>query len=324
MGNTLGMLADAWPPAPTYSADDVPDLTGKVMLVTGGNAGVGKETAKVLLQHNAKVYIACRSAAKARDAAEELKKLTGKTDGDLHVLILDLANLPTIKSAVAEFLQKETRLDTLFNSAGLMWPPLTELAPHGHDLQFGTMVLGHFYLTQLLLPTLIASAKTSPDGHARIVNVSSNGHWSAPTIKQGGPVIYSALVDSPERNKLGTQSMYFQSKAANVMMSNALARKYGDQGIISTSLNPGGIRTDLQRYTNRLELWIIDKFFLNPPSLGALTPLYAGTAPEVLNLNGKYFSPWARLRSPRPDMENIEKQEELWTYLEGEVKKYGA
>lgn len=80
-------------------------------------------------------------------------------------------------------------------------------------MQFGTNVLGHFYLTQLLLPILTASAKSSPDQHVRVVNVSSNGHWMAPTSKKGGPILYDTLVESTARKKLSTRMLYSQSKA---------------------------------------------------------------------------------------------------------------
>jgi len=321
--NTLGMLSDVWPPKPKWTAEDVPDLAGKVMLVTGGNSGIGKETAKVLLQHNAKVYIACRSAEKARAATEELKSVTGKTDDDLKVLSMDLSDLATIKVAVDEFLRFESRLDVLFNSAGVMWCPIDQITTHGYDMQFGTNVIGHFYLTQLLLPTLIASAESSPDKHVRVVNVASNGHWGAPIAEKGGPILYDTLIDGPERTKFGnTTVLYFQSKAGNVMFSNALARKYGPRGIVSSSLNPGGIRTELTRYTNPWVDWVLDKFFFHPVSLGVLTSLYTGTSPEGAQLNGKYLAPWARVWYCRSDMDDVDKQEELWTWLEGEVKKH--
>lgn len=90
------------------------------------------------------------------------------------------------------------------------------LTAHGHDMQFGTNVLGHFYLTQLLLPILISSAKSSNDKHVRVVNVSSNGHWNAPPPTKGGPILYNTLVDGPARNKMATQPMYFQSKAVKM------------------------------------------------------------------------------------------------------------
>lgn len=99
-----------------------------------------------------------------------------------------------------------------------MLTPMDIVTTHNHDMQFGTNVLGHFYLTQLLLPTLIASAKTASDQHARVVNVSSNGHWVAPPPTQGGPIVYDTLFDGPERRKYGSQTLYFQSKAVRIIL----------------------------------------------------------------------------------------------------------
>lgn len=205
---------------------------------------VGKETAKVLVQHNATVYIACRSLEKAKAAAEHIKTATGKNG--IHILQMDLSNLPTVKIGVDEFLKSvyskftvstfgisesfsllpnysfstrnESRLDVLFNSAGVMVSPKELLTTHGHDLEFGTSVLGHFYLTQLLLPTLISSVKSSSDQHVRVVNVTSEMHRVAPTPKNGGPIIYDALVDGPARRKFTSARIYAQSKAASTLL----------------------------------------------------------------------------------------------------------
>lgn len=96
-----------------------------------------------------------------------------------------------------------------------MAPPIERLTKHGHDLQFGTNVLGHFYLTQLLLPTLISSAKSSPDGVARVVNVSSTAYLHALPASVGGPVKLDTLVEGLERRKLNTGNLYAQSKSVS-------------------------------------------------------------------------------------------------------------
>ena len=95
-----------------------------------------------------------------------------------------------------------------------MWCPLDQITTHGHDMQFGTNVVGHFYLTQLLLPILIATARSSPDRHVRVVNISSGGHWIAPSPNGGGPILYDTLIDGPARTKYDNMlGMYSQSKA---------------------------------------------------------------------------------------------------------------
>ncbi|KAF8130188.1 hypothetical protein EV363DRAFT_1450626 [Boletus edulis] len=149
MGVVYSIFRDLFPPAPHFTVESVPDLSGKVALITGANAGIGKETARVLLTKNAKVWIACRSVSKGEAALKELKELTGR---DAHLLKLDLANLKSVKQSVEEFLQRETQLHILFNNAGVYGPPIGMVTDDGYDLQFGTHVLGHFYLTKLLLP----------------------------------------------------------------------------------------------------------------------------------------------------------------------------
>lgn len=114
MGNHLSLLGQSFPSESKFHVDDIPDLTGKVMIVTGANTGIGKETAKALLNHNAKVYIAARSQEKAEVAIKDLKNSTGK---EALFLKLDLANLKSVKASAEEYLSKETTLDVLFNSA---------------------------------------------------------------------------------------------------------------------------------------------------------------------------------------------------------------
>lgn len=129
-----------------------------------------------------------------------------------------------------------------------MIPPVQQITTDGYDLQFGTNVLGHFYFTKLLLPALLAGAKTSRDGHARVVNTSSSMHLAA-------GLDFNTFKDGPARKAAGTQKLYSQSKnvshpadclrprfdfaQGNVVFATELARRYGDQGIVSTSLNPG-------------------------------------------------------------------------------------
>ncbi|KAG6808463.1 hypothetical protein H0H92_004035, partial [Tricholoma furcatifolium] len=183
-----------------FSVDDIPDLAGRVMIVTGANTG--KETAKALLAHNAKVYIAARNKEKTEAAIEDLKAATGK---EAIFLKVDLADLPSIKAGAEEFLSKEKELHVLFNNGGVMIPPIELLTEQGYDLQFGTNVLGHFYLTKLLLPALLAGAKSSSDGKARVVNTSSSAHMS-------GALDFNTFKDSPKRKKTASFTLYAQSK----------------------------------------------------------------------------------------------------------------
>ncbi|KIM45672.1 hypothetical protein M413DRAFT_24821 [Hebeloma cylindrosporum] len=310
MGILFSLLNEAFPPKTKFNVEDIPDLTGKVIIVTGANAGVGKETAKALLTHNAKVYIAARSQGKAEEAIKELKEETGKEG---IFLKLDLSDLKSIKAAAEEFQSKEKELHVLFNNAGVMVPPVDQLTADNYDLQFGTNVVGHFYFTKLLIPSLVAGAKSSADGKARVVNTSS----SASLLTSG--VDFNTLKDTPARKKRTTTTLYAQSKLGNVLFSNELQRRYGDQGIVSTSLNPGNLKSDLQRHLSWMERTFINPI-LHPASYGALTQLWAGTSAEGLNLGGKYLIPWARIGTGNVVAQDEKLAGELWKWLEEQVE----
>ncbi|KAL1747096.1 hypothetical protein HDZ31DRAFT_72431 [Schizophyllum fasciatum] len=298
--------SECLPPAPAWTTADIPDLTGKVALVTGGNTGIGKETVRALLEHNATVYLAARSPDKGQAAIAQLKQDTGK---EARYLKLDLADLHAIKAAAEEFLAKERRLDILFNSAGVMMCPVDQCTADGYDLQFGTNVLGHFYLTQLLLPALTAGAPSAPPG--RVVTTSSFGH-------RPGSIDFGSLRDSPRRRRKWTQTLYFQSKLGNVLIASELQRRYGDKGIVSTSVNPGNLDSELYRHVGFMHLLL--RPFLYPPPLGALTQLYAGTAPEAEKLGGEYLMPWARRGTPQALARDEKLAAELWAWCEDQVK----
>ncbi|KAJ7819388.1 hypothetical protein B0H14DRAFT_1357179 [Mycena olivaceomarginata] len=307
MGILISAVQQGFPPKSKFSVNDIPDLAGQVIIVTGANTGVGKETAKALLQHNAKVYIAARSEEKAKAAINDLKSETGK---EAHLLLVDLADLPSIKRAAAEFTQKETQLHVLFNNGGVMIPPVDQLTAQKFDLQFGTNVLGHFYLTKLLLPTLLATA--TPENPARVINTSSLASLGVSTID------FNTVKDSPARKKFGTSNLYSQSKLGNVLFSNELSRRYADQGIVSVSLNPGNLKTDLQRYVPGVVRAILN-LTLYPAAYGALTQLWAGTTDEGKTLGGKYLIPWARVGKANPIALDPETGKALWTWLEEQV-----
>ncbi|KAJ7147050.1 hypothetical protein C8R43DRAFT_538612 [Mycena crocata] len=309
MGTIFSLLGQTFPPKSKFTVDNIPDLTGQVVIVTGGNSGVGKETAKALLQHNAKVYIAARSEEKAKKAIKELQSQTGK---EAEFLRLDLADLKSIKRAAEEFTQKESRLDVLFNNGGVMIPPLEQLTAQNYDLQFGTNVLGHFYLTKLLLPTLLSTVAHSPTKTARVINTSSSA-----SDLYARSINFNSLKDGPARKKMGVNLLYGQSKLGNVAFSNELSRRYADQGIVSVALNPGNLKTELQRHIPGFQRKL--NSILYPASYGALTQLWAGTTEEGATLGGKYLIPWARIGKANAAATDPAAGKELWTWLEEQV-----
>ncbi|KAJ7769686.1 hypothetical protein DFH07DRAFT_282015 [Mycena maculata] len=293
---------------PTWSESDMPNLAGQVVIVTGGNSGLGKETVRALLQHDAKVYMACRSRTKAEAVISELKTLTGK---EAVFLALDLADLASVKAAAHEFLSKETRLHILYNNGGIMVPPIELVTSEGYDLTFATNVLGHFYLTKLLLPALVDSAAVDPST-GRIVNLTSVVHYIA-------VINFEAFKDGPARRKMSPADHYSQSKWANAVFSAELARRYGNDGIISIAVNPGNIKTDMAHNTTGLVALSTSMLMIWPVEWGVLGQLWAGTSPEGTQLNGKYVAPWARLAKARRDVDDLKCGEKLWEWLEEQV-----
>ncbi|GBE80447.1 NAD(P)-binding protein [Sparassis latifolia] len=306
--NTLTVVRQSFPPKPTFSTDQIPDLTGQVIIVTGGNTGLGKEVITRLLEHNAKVYLAARSKEKADAAIKDLKELTGK---EAIFLMLDLTSFASVRRAAAEFLGKEKELHVLFNNAGVMASPISFLTVEGYDMQFGTNVIGHYLFTKLLIPALVAGKDTSPDYHARIIHTSSSAAYLS-------TMDFDTFVPGPARLKLSPTSLYAQSKFANVVVSRQFAKRYADQGIVSIAVDPGNIRTDvLRNYGFFLQkLWDL---LLSPVDLGALTQLYAGTMPEAVNHNGKFLIPYARVGVCRKEAYDDALGECLWNWLEEEV-----
>ncbi|TBU29866.1 NAD(P)-binding protein [Dichomitus squalens] len=306
------VIAQAFPPKPQFSIEEIPDLAGRVVIVTGGNTGIGKETVKVLLQHGAKVYLAARSKDKALAAIENLRSETGN---EAIFLEMDLTRLSSVKKAAEEFLSKEHELHILFNNAGVMIPPVELTTSDGYDLQFGINVVGPFYFTQLLMPALVAGSKTSPDHHARIITTSSSAayldtlHWD--TFKDG-----------PARRQQTTQALYAQSKLADVIVAREFAKRYADQGIIAMSVNPGNIRSDLHRNIPPFVRKLLFAVWLWPIPYGALTQLWAGTMPEALNYNGEFLIPWARPGKCRAEAYDLQIGQRLWNWLEEELDAF--
>ncbi|KAF9031270.1 NAD(P)-binding protein, partial [Hymenopellis radicata] len=232
MGTVMSMYAANWPPKAKWSVEDIPDLSGKVIIVTGGNSGIGEETVKALLSKNAKVYIASHNKARVEATIQGLK---GVTDNEALFIDLDLASLSSVKAAAETFQKLESKLDVLINNVGVMIPDPKALTAEGHDLQFGVNVVGPYYFTRLLIPQLEAA------GSSRVVTLTSHGHILVNGIN------WDTIMDGPERQSTKPLDLYNQSKFAIVVVANEFARRYGDKGIVSSSVHPGLIVTNLGR-----------------------------------------------------------------------------
>ena len=239
------------------------------------------------------MYVAARSKSKATEAIEDMKERTPDSTGELVFLQLDLADLPAVKTAAEEFLAKESRLDVLFNNAGVMAVPNGSKTVQGYEMHLGTNNVGPFLFTRLLTPTLATTAKAENDagrpGAVRVVWVSSSAtEGFAPT----GGVEIDKLDYREDKTWM---YKYGVSKAGNYLHSTEYARRHRDHGIVSVALNPGNLSSDLWRTVWTGLVSFLRSYFLWPPIYGAYTELFAGLSPDVsLEKSGawsEYFPP---------------------------------
>lgn len=315
------------PPTAKFTEKNIPDQTGKVFIVTGSTSGVGLELAYILYMCNAKVYIAARSEDKGKAAIEEIKARVPDSKGQILFLHLDLSDLTTIKSSAEAFLSENERLDVLWNNAGVMIPPQGSKTAQGYELQLGTNCLGPHLFTSLLQTILIRTAKTAPANSVRIVWVSSNGAWI--TTGKNGMELDNLDYSKADRS---AWTKYGASKAGNIFQGSEAGRRLGEAGIVSVSLNPGGLKTGLQRHLRSWQETLMG-WFLYSPIHGAYTELFAGLSPEVTTeQNGAFIFPWGRLGFKiREDLVLAQKPEKeggtgyaekFWDWCDEQVKPY--
>jgi len=254
-----------------WTEADVPDMAGKVAIVTGANSGIGYETARVLTERGATVIMACRNLTKAYQATEEIRALLPR--GELVVMQLDLADLDSIRQFAASFHAQYDQLDLLINNAGIMVPPFGTTT-QGFESQFGVNHLGHFLLTALLIDRLNQTPA------ARVVTVSSIAH-------RFGKIDFTDL--NWQHKEYKPMPAYGQSKLANLLFTYELQRRLTAAGheTIAVAAHPGYTATNLQGDTATMNL--MNRLFAQAQPKGALPTLYAATAPAVQG--GQYFGP---------------------------------
>jgi len=257
-----------------FTERSIPDMTGKTVLVTGANTGIGYEAARMLAGQRARVLLGCRSPDKARAAREAI--LAEHPEADVEFVRLELGDLASVKKA-AEHVDFESRLDLLINNAGIMMPP-RQLTADGFESQFGVNHLGHFALTGLLL------AKLQATPGSRVVNVSSAAHrW--------GDIDFDDLDGSRRYNR---RVRYGMSKLANLLFTYELQRRLEAAGadLISVASHPGVSPTELSRHMSRALMILAKPFFwafTHPPAEAALTTVRAATDPNIKG--GQYVGP---------------------------------
>ena len=254
------------------------DLSGKTVFVTGGNSGLGQETARAMAAKGAHVVISGRDQAKLDEAKSAIK---GEVSGaNIETIVGDLGSLDSIRACGKEANQRFEKIDILINNAGVMACPYAETSD-GFEMQFGTNHLGHFALTKQLMPLVLKGSDK------RIVNLSSRGHQIAAT----------SLDDPNFRNTpYDPWLSYGRAKTANVLFSVGLENRFKDRGVHAYAVHPGGIDTNLGRHLSEEQAnALMERITTADPDFawksipqGAATSAWAATASELDGQGGVY------------------------------------
>ncbi|GJD09297.1 Retinol dehydrogenase 12 [Galdieria sulphuraria] len=283
------------------------NLKGKVVVVTGANTGIGKETCIQLAKMGATIVMACRDSSRALKAKEQVVKLS--KNEDIDIIRLDLSDLSSVRQFVSDFCKKYSRLDILFCNAGVMALPKRETTKDGFEMQFGVNHLGHFLLTNLLLDRLIASAPS------RVIVVSSYGHTF-------GKIDFDNL--QWERNYSGFAA-YGASKLANILFVKELDKRLKQQNanVGVYAVHPGAVRTELARYI--LSSWWkkllaapvlpLSYLLMKDPYHGAQTQIRCAIDPSLQQSSGKYFAD-CKETTPSAAARDARVAEKLWQVSE--------
>ena len=284
-------------------------MQGKVVVVTGSNSGIGKETAVALATMGATTILACRNPEKAETAAAEVRAASGSDD--VHVVPLDLADLASVKAGAADLLSRWDRLDVLVNNAGGIWSG-RQVTAQGFEQTLGVNHVGPFFLTSLLLDRL----KQAESG--RIVNLSSFGHHMAVTGMNWS--------DLQSEQRYSTFGAYAQSKLANLLFTRGLALRLADTNVTANAAHPGPVRsgfgldgdmTGIMGWGNRL----IRPFEISSTA-GAATPVYLASSPEVEGRTGGYYV-HSRLGHPSRHGRSDKDADRLWEVTEKMITESG-
>jgi NAD(P)-dependent dehydrogenase (short-subunit alcohol dehydrogenase family) len=300
-----------------WTAEQIPSQAGKTALITGANSGIGYQAALELARHGAHVLLGCRNEAKGRAALERLLREARGTNAEgasAEVVQLDMASLASIRAFAAAFLGRGIALDLLINNAGVMALPKRELTEDGFERQFGTNHLGHFALTGLLLPALLAAPAP------RVVTVASLAHRT-------GKIEFDNL--QRERGYEGWDA-YNASKLANILFAKELDRRAraAHSRLLSLAVHPGVSTTSIfengpgTMNLKAIMVRVLAPVLMQNDEAGALPTLYAATSPDAQG--GEYIGPEGvqELKGspvvvqPRPQALDVAVGERLWAVSE--------
>jgi NAD(P)-dependent dehydrogenase (short-subunit alcohol dehydrogenase family) len=298
------------------AASDIPSLAGKVILVTGGNAGLGKQSALDFARHGpAEIWVAARSVDKAQAAINEVRSQVPDAP-TLKPLELDLASFDSVKKAADTFLAASPRLDILLLNAGIMATP-AGVTREGYEVQWGTNHMGHALLARLLLPALQSTAKSSSPGDVRVVAVSSYGHTSVPT----GGFRFDTLKNEAEA--LGAYGRYYQSKLGNVLWARQMARLHPELTV--ASVHPGLVQTQLMDGATATPFLVkmlarMGHGLLATVDKGARNQLWACVSKDVVS--GEYYEPVGVGGKASANGTDDHLAKAVWDWTEGELSAW--
>ena len=307
----------------TFDPDrDIPDLSGKVVLVTGANSGIGRETVLQLTKHNpSRIFVGARSQSKAEEAIEQIKQALPDTASSVSLtfLKLDLSSFQSIKTAVETFRASSNRLDILINNAGIMATPPGQ-TEEGYEIQFGTNHMGHALLTRLLLPVLKQTAAAETNADVRVIFLSSALESTAPkTGYESNSTLRTNMQD------FSTWTRYGQSKLANIHYARALSQQYPEIKFIS--LHPGVVETNLTtefisglNWLVSVVLRFVKGFITVGVEKGALTSLWAATSPDAKS--GVFYHPVGVAGKDTRLARDEGVCRRLWEYTEKELQPH--
>lgn len=246
------------------------------VVITGGNSGIGKETAVGLAERGAHVVIACRNAAKGEAAVAEIRARSGRDT--VEATPLDLASFASVRACAAALLAAHPRIDVLVNNAGVI-TRTRSITSDGHETQFQVNHLGHFLLTNLLLDRLVASAP------ARVVVVASHAHKYAANGLD--------FDDLESERRYRPFRVYARTKLMNIMFTRELARRLDGTGVTANAVHPGYVASNFGREGDTGALgniaMILGRPFAISAAKGARTSIYVASSQEVESVTGQYF-----------------------------------
>ncbi len=296
------------------TTDDVIDgigLSGSIAIVTGATTGLGRETARTLASAGAHVVVCGRTAEKCEESIAAIRESV--PTASLEYQCFDLGDLATVRAGADELLSRHSRIDLLINNAGVMFTPEGRTAD-GFETQFGTNHLGHFVLTNRLMPALRAAAPS------RVVNLSSAGHGFS-----------DVLWDDPnfESHPYDKFDAYGQSKTANILFAVELDRRNSEAGVRANAVHPGMIMTDLARHMvdgdmeemgARAAKRAAEGHGGGLPEFktleqGAATSVFAGVSPKLEGVGGHYLDN-ADFGTPADYAVDADAAAKLWTLSE--------